>query len=243
VASQPGTSSTPPKLCPGPLANTNQGGQTNKRSPRKPLVLITLEIYLTRYVTPHRYPKKLTLPGVFLRLLAKCRLACRSGCGSTPGYRRANRRRPSPARPRLGKSSPPSIAYAEGVSLDWKCGALAEGLVCYRNAEFFLAHEHWESVWLGLDEPEKSFLQALIQMTAAFHHLRAGNHAGATSLLKRALRRLELCPGCFGAIIVTPLCAEIRDWVWVLESASPSIPVAFPQICPIDQPSERAPGR
>jgi hypothetical protein len=51
------------------------------------------------------------------------------------------------------------IAYAEGVSFDWSCGALAEGLTCYRRAEFFLAHEHWESVWLTLEEPEKSSLQ------------------------------------------------------------------------------------
>ena len=122
------------------------------------------------------------------------------------------------------------------MSLDWKCGALAEGLGCYRSAEFFLAHEHWESVWLRLDEPEKSFLQALIQTTAAFHHFRAGNSAGATSLLKRALRRLELCPECFGGIDVTPLRAEICDWVRALESASPCVPWDFPQIYPIDQP-------
>jgi hypothetical protein len=121
------------------------------------------------------------------------------------------------------------------MSLDWKYGALAEGLGCYRSEEFFLAHEHWESVWLRLDEPEKSFLQALIQTTAAFHHFRAGNSAGARSLLKRALRRLELCPECFGGIAVTSLCAEIRDWVRVLESANPSIPGNFPQIRPIDQ--------
>ncbi|MGO4212148.1 DUF309 domain-containing protein [Terriglobus sp. 2YAB30_2] len=127
------------------------------------------------------------------------------------------------------------------MSLDWKRGALAEGLACYRSAEFFLAHEHWERVWLRLDEPEKSFLQALIQITAAFHHLRVGNDAGATSLLKRALRRLERCPRCFGGIAVTPLCAEIRDWVRALESARPSSPMAFPQICPIDQLSEVAP--
>jgi hypothetical protein len=132
--------------------------------------------------------------------------------------------------------------YAESMSLDWKCGELAEGLGCYRSAEFFLAHEHWESVWLRLDEPEKSFLQALIQTTAAFHHFRVGNYAGAASLLKRALRRLELCPERFGGIAVTPLCAEICDWVRVLESASPSIPVTFPQICPIDQSPEVAPG-
>ncbi len=129
---------------------------------------------------------------------------------------------------------PHQIAYAESVSLNWKSGELAEGLGCYRRAEFFLAHEHWEIVWLKLDEPEKSFLQALIQTTAAFHHLQTGNSTGAASRLKRALRRLELCPELFAGIAVTPLCTQISDWVRALESTSPSIPPAFPQICLTD---------
>jgi hypothetical protein len=130
------------------------------------------------------------------------------------------------------------IAYAKRVSLDWNCGALAEGLSCYRRAEFFLAHEHWESVWLALEEPEKSFLQAVIQITAAFHHLQAGNYAGAVSLLRRALRRLELCPACFGGIAVMSLRTEVREWLRVIETGASSLPAAFPQICPIEQPTE-----
>jgi uncharacterized protein len=126
-------------------------------------------------------------------------------------------------------------AYAEGVSLDWKCGALAQGLVCYRRAEFFLAHEEWESVWLTLHEPEKSFLQALIQVTAAFHHLQAGNSAGAVSLLRRALRRLEICPTFFGGIAVMPLCKEVREWLRAIETGELSVPASFPQIRPIGQ--------
>ena len=70
------------------------------------------------------------------------------------------------------------------MSLDWTSGPLAEGLRCYRNSEIFLAHEHWEGVWLNLREPEKSFLQALIQTAAAFHHLNAGNAVGSASLLR-----------------------------------------------------------
>ena len=58
------------------------------------------------------------------------------------------------------------IAYAGDVSIDWNREELAEGLACYRRGEFFVTHEHWESVWLTLEEPEKSFLQALIQMAA-----------------------------------------------------------------------------
>lgn len=122
------------------------------------------------------------------------------------------------------------------MSLNWQSGALAEGLACYRRAEFFLAHEEWESVWLTLAEPEKSFLQALIKMTAAFHHLQAGNSIGAVSLLRRTLRRLELCPACFGGIAVTSLSTEICEWLRAMESGAPSIPAAFPQIRPIGLP-------
>jgi uncharacterized protein len=120
------------------------------------------------------------------------------------------------------------------VSFDWKRGALAEGLSCYRRGAFFDAHEHWESVWLGLEEPEKSFLQALIQMTAAFHHLESGNWAGAVSLLRRTWRRIETCPASFGGIAVAPLSSEVGDWLRALESGS-SRPGAFPQIVLTDE--------
>ena len=103
------------------------------------------------------------------------------------------------------------------MSLDWGAGALEEGLRCYRSGQFFEAHEHWESVWLKLDEPEKSFLQALIQVTAAFHHYQRGNLVGTESLLRRALRRLEVCPAKFGGIAVEPLRDEVRAWVKALE--------------------------
>ena len=124
------------------------------------------------------------------------------------------------------------------MPLNWKLGALAEGLACYRRTEFFQAHEHWESVWLRLDEPEKSFLQSLIQMTAAFHHLQVGNTVGAVSLLRRALRRLEQHPQCFGGIAVTPLCSEICEWLERLESGNLPRHATFPQIIPVDPPPE-----
>jgi uncharacterized protein len=119
------------------------------------------------------------------------------------------------------------------MPIDWKAEPLAEGLACYRRREFFEAHEHWESAWLGLEEPEKSFLQALIQMTAAFHHLNTGNAVGACSLLRRTLRRLEQCPSCFGGIFVAPTTHEIRAWLLALETGGPH-PQSFPQISPLE---------
>ncbi|MDE3186556.1 MAG: DUF309 domain-containing protein [Acidobacteriota bacterium] len=118
------------------------------------------------------------------------------------------------------------------VTLDWTYGELATGLACYRRNEFFEAHEHWESAWLRLHEPEKSFLQALIQLTAAFHHLQAGNRAGAVSLLRRVQRKLEGRPAHFGGIAVAPLLAEVREWLHALESDGQPTPPAFPEIRP-----------
>jgi uncharacterized protein len=122
------------------------------------------------------------------------------------------------------------ITYAEGVSLDWQSGALAEGVRCYRNREFWLAHEHWESVWLRLREPEKTFLQSLIQITAAFHHLQTGNTRGMVSLLRRALRRLEPYPASFGGVDLTQLRREAGQWLLALESGAGPRPESFPRI-------------
>src|ERR1700730_14478116 len=98
------------------------------------------------------------------------------------------------------------------MTLDWTEGELAEGLRRYRAGEFFAAHENWEEVWLELEEPEKTFLQSLIQVAAAFHHFQRGNQEGTVSLLKAALRRLDPYPAAFGGISVTPLCEELREW-------------------------------
>jgi predicted metal-dependent hydrolase len=116
------------------------------------------------------------------------------------------------------------------VSLDWESEALAEGLRCYRNAEFWNAHEHWENVWLRLEEPEKSFLQALIQTTAAFHHVQTGNIRGGVSLLDKALRRFGSCPEAFGNIDLAQLREEAGVWLLALKSNKGPRPAAVPQI-------------
>ena len=51
------------------------------------------------------------------------------------------------------------------MKFDWTQGALAEGLRLYHAGEFFAAHEAWESVWLGAQEPEKMFMQGLIPVS------------------------------------------------------------------------------
>lgn len=115
------------------------------------------------------------------------------------------------------------------MPLDWTIDPLAQGLRCFERRQFFDAHEHWEGVWLQASEPDKTFLQALIQTTAAFHHLERGNRVGATSLLRAALGRLEPYPPAYGGVEVAPLRESLRVWLDALERpGTPALP--FPTI-------------
>ena len=124
------------------------------------------------------------------------------------------------------------------MSLDWTNTALAAGLSCYRRKEFFDAHEHWESVWMQLKDPERSFLQGLIQLTVAFHHLNSGNSAGALSLLQRALIRFERCPECFAGVDVASVRTEARAWQLAIESKAASLPATYPKITLVESQAD-----
>ena len=126
------------------------------------------------------------------------------------------------SRPATHSAATLALDDVNRVNLDWTQGALAEGLRLYRAGEFFAAHEEWESVWLVTPEPEKTFLQGVIQVTAAFHHLQRNNPLGATRLLNAALRRLEPCSPHFGGIAVDLLRDDIRDCLHALTTAPPA---------------------
>jgi uncharacterized protein len=118
------------------------------------------------------------------------------------------------------------------MKFDWTEGALAKGLSLYDAGEFFTAHEEWESVWLKLPEPEKTFLQGLIQVTAAFHHLQRDNRLGTVLLLQAALRRLDRYPEAFGGISVALLCDDIRERLRILDAGEPASGIPSPRIRP-----------
>ncbi len=116
------------------------------------------------------------------------------------------------------------------MSLDWNQGALAEGLRCYRNREFFETHEHWEAEWLRAAEPEKTFLQALFQIAAAFHQFEPKHCVGAVSLLRASLRKLDLYPAAFGGLDVESIRQNVRAWLTALDARDHAPELPFPII-------------
>lgn len=64
--------------------------------------------------------------------------------------------------------------------------AWEHGIVAFNRGDYFEAHEIWESVWVTATGPLRDFLQGLIQVSVALHHLSRGNLHGARSLIDRA---------------------------------------------------------
>ncbi len=73
-----------------------------------------------------------------------------------------------------------------------RASALAAGLAAYERGDFFEAHERLEPAWMGSDDPaERSMLQGLIKLAAAYVHAVRGNPAGVEKNLAGARQRLR----------------------------------------------------
>jgi hypothetical protein len=72
--------------------------------------------------------------------------------------------------------------------------ALAKGVNHFNSHDFWHAHESWEELWLSSSGQEKQFLQGLIQLAAAYHHVKRGTLRGAGRLFEAALAKLAPFP-------------------------------------------------
>lgn len=86
------------------------------------------------------------------------------------------------------------------------------GVAQFNARLFFEAHETWEEIWLVSPEPDKTFLQGIIQIAAAFHHYGRGNTRGTRSLLEAGLKRLKRFPAVHRELALESLRAEARAW-------------------------------
>jgi uncharacterized protein len=91
-------------------------------------------------------------------------------------------------------------------------GPFLRGVALFNARKFFEAHEVWEELWLVEPEPEKTFLQGLIQLAAACHHHGRGNLRGAKSLLAAGLAKLERFPDDHRGLAVAKLRADAEQW-------------------------------
>lgn len=99
-----------------------------------------------------------------------------------------------------------------------------KGIDQFNRGEFFESHESWEVVWLPAPEPDKTFLQGIIQVAAALHHYHRGNRAGARSLLRRGLRKIETFPDDYRSLRLEEIRVACRQWHMFLDGKSQQKP-------------------
>jgi predicted metal-dependent hydrolase len=91
-----------------------------------------------------------------------------------------------------------------------------EGVEHFNKLEFWEAHESWEEIWLQAESDTEQFLQGLIQVAAAYHHIRRGTFSDAVRLFDAAFGRLEPFPPDHCGVDRPPLreiAEKHRDWV------------------------------
>jgi predicted metal-dependent hydrolase len=114
-------------------------------------------------------------------------------------------------------------------SFDSSSAAYQRGVELLNHGEFFEAHEVLEDVWRDAPEPDRKFLQGLIQVAVAFHHRSCGNLVGFRSVLARACRNLSTYPKVYQRVDLAALLSSLDEWRAVGEGDA-SRPLQLPAV-------------
>jgi predicted metal-dependent hydrolase len=108
------------------------------------------------------------------------------------------------------------------------------GVEHFNALEFWEAHEAWEELWLAAESDLDQFLQGLIQVAAAYHHLKRGTFRGGVRLFDAGLARLANFPDPWCGIdrsAVEHAAREHRHWASArLESTERLAADAYPKL-------------
>jgi len=115
------------------------------------------------------------------------------------------------------------------ASLDPGSPAYQRGVALLNHGEFFEAHEVLEDLWRATSEPDRKFLQGLIQVAVAFHHRSCGNLVGFRSVLARACRNLSTYPNVYQRVDLAALLSSLEEWQAVGEDDA-STPLQLPAV-------------
>ena len=107
--------------------------------------------------------------------------------------------------------------------------AFSRGIRQFNAHEFWHAHESWESIWLDAPEPDKTFLQGIIQIAAAFYHHQKKNHEGMRSLMRRGLAKVEGFPAGYRGVCLENLRRAVRNWLDA-DARGEALPRAYPTL-------------
>ncbi len=71
---------------------------------------------------------------------------------------------------------------------------LEEGRAAFNRGEFYEAHESWEELWNEIDDPDRRWVQGMIQIATGLHKLTRARPDVCRTLLDKALVKLADAP-------------------------------------------------
>ena len=78
--------------------------------------------------------------------------------------------------------------------------SLVAGIELFNAHHFWHAHEAWERAWLESRGDFRLFLQGLIQLAAAYHHVQRRTYRGGMRLFDAALEKLSRVPEGYAGV-------------------------------------------
>lgn len=128
---------------------------------------------------------------------------------------------------------------------------LFDRAVAHWNARrFFEAHEDWESIWHEADGARREWIQGLIQLAAAFHHVARGTSTGFVKLMRSGSAKAAAYAGDTHGLDVADLWERLSPWRMHAErvaagapldaGAPPDVPTLryLPGVVPLPLPPE-----
>ncbi len=94
-----------------------------------------------------------------------------------------------------------------------------KGIKEFNDADFFAAHDSFETLWFECRSEEKLFYQGLVQISVGFYHLVCGNLKGALSQFSKGSDKLNDFPDGYKNISVEPVLKEVKILIRKLKNS------------------------
>ncbi|HEY6953200.1 MAG TPA: DUF309 domain-containing protein [Bacteroidota bacterium] len=105
------------------------------------------------------------------------------------------------------------------------------GLEEFNKERFFEAHEVLEDLWHEERDVDRTFIQGIIQIAAAFYHLQTHNLKGAVSQFTKGNEKLTHFLPTYKEVSVVKLLDDVRENLRQIQAADPNFEtIRYPKI-------------
>jgi uncharacterized protein len=111
-------------------------------------------------------------------------------------------------------------------------GLFDRAVVHFNERRFFESHEDWETLWHEAEGAHREWLQGLIQVAAALHHVGHGTASGFQKLMRSARAKMTGYRGDAHGIDLGRLWDDLQPWFAHGEAVAAGAPVCGPAMPP-----------